>query len=79
MSTRIRHESVIYTQEEWIVFLASLKPTKIAQSTIYGQKRPSWAVWYMDDDEGVHQGLSVNASQAKQVAALTGLELQRAS
>jgi hypothetical protein len=78
MSTRIRHESVIYTQEEWIVFLASLKPTKIAQSTIYGQKRPSWAVWYMDD-EGVHQGLSVNASQARQVAKLTGLELQPAS
>lgn len=78
MSTRIRHESVIYTQEEWVNYLASLNPTKIAQSTIYGQKRATWAVWYVDD-EGAHSGLSVNATQAKQVAALTGLELQRAS
>lgn len=78
MPKLIRHESKIYTPEEWVVYLASLKPTKIAQSTLYGQKRPSWAVWYVDEDLGLC-GLTVNATQAKQIAALTGLELQPAS
>ena len=77
MTKLIRHESIIYTPEQWVDFLVSLNPVKIEQSTLYGQKRPSWAVWYEDEACGL-SGLTVNAAQAKQIAERTGLELRRA-
>jgi hypothetical protein len=77
MTKLIRHESTIYTPEEWVNFLVLCGPTKIEQSTLHGQKRPSWAVWFDDENYGL-SGYTVTAAQAKQIAELTGLELRRA-
>jgi hypothetical protein len=72
---RVRLDGVVYTPDQFVDELVRRGPVRVAQSTMWNHKRPSWAVWFADP---VHNevGLTVNARQAKEVAKRCGLDLE---
>lgn len=67
---RVRLDGVVYTPEEYVDELVRRGPVRVAQSTMWNHKRPSWAVWFTEG-----YGLTVNAAQAREIARRCDLVL----